>query len=192
MPIHIPFPSPERQWYQLGAELELVAKTIEKIRYLRLKQELTEGVNPEVNVDKQVLISRMEELGFRREIVEALHELDRKLYEAGKPLDFKACMDISRTAYEELVEDAAKATALKVKRPLPPAGSGNFQPWNQLLMNAGVLTEDEGALSQKLYNFLSNVGAHRLGSALEHVRVAKAMVIELGMLVVGRVQSLTS
>ena len=116
----------------------------------------------------------------------------RKLYEAGKPLDFKACMDISRTAYEELVEDAAKATALKVKRPLPPAGSGNFQPWNQLLMNAGVLTEDEGALSQKLYNFLSNVGAHRLGSALEHVRVAKAMVIELGMLVVGRVQSLTS
>jgi hypothetical protein len=77
------------------------------------------------------------------------------------------------------------------KRPTPPAGSGNFQPWNQLLINAGVLTDDEGALSQKLYNFLSNAGAHRLGSALEHVRVAKAMVIELGMLLVGRVQSLT-
>ena len=30
--------------------------------------------------------ARMEELGFRREIVEALRELDRKLFEAGKPL----------------------------------------------------------------------------------------------------------
>jgi len=192
MPIQIPPRSPRDQWLDLRDVLGLVAKTIEKIRYLRLKRELTEGVNPEVNVDKQVLISRMEELGFRREIVEALHDLDRRLYEAGKPLDFKGCMDIARTAYEELVEDAAKAASSKKKLPLPPERSGNFQPWNQLLMNAGVLTGDEGALSQKLYNFLSNVGAHRLGSALEHVRVAKAMVIELGMLVAGRVQSLTA
>jgi hypothetical protein len=188
--MHVPFKTPERDIYQLREELELVGKTIEKIRYLRLKKELTEGVNPELNVDREVLISRMEQLGFRRAIVDALHELDRKLNEAGKPLDFKGCMDLARTLYEELVEDAAKTSAAKVGRPAPSAGAGNFQPWNQLLMTAGVLTADEEALSQKLYNFLSNVGAHQLGSALEHVRVAKAMIIELGMLVLGRVQAL--
>lgn len=81
----------------LRQELLLLGKTIEKVRYLRLKKELAEGVNPEINTDKQTLVSRMEELGFRKDIIEALRELDRKLYAAGKPLDFKASMDLART-----------------------------------------------------------------------------------------------
>ena len=72
---------------------------------------------------------------------------------------------------------------------LPPAKS-IFQPWNQLLMNAGILTADEGELSQKLYNYLSNAAAHRLSSGAEQLRVTKNMVIELGLLIVGRVQDL--
>jgi hypothetical protein len=58
------------------------------------------------------------------------------------------------------------------------------------LINTDILTADEGELSQKLYNYLSNAGAHRLSSGPEQLRVTKNMVIELGLLVVGRVQSL--
>jgi len=174
----------------LEEELRLLGKTIERVRYLRLMKELAEGANPEINIDKQALVSRMEELGFRREIVEAFQELDRKLYAAGKPLDFKAAMELTRTIFEEIVEDAAKEVATITKRPVPPPGAKDFQPWKQLLTNAGVLTAEEGELFQKLYNYLSNVGAHRLGSTPEHVKVSKNTVIEWGLLLVGRIQAL--
>jgi hypothetical protein len=175
---------------QLLEVLRLVGKTIERVRYLRLKKELVEGVNPEVNTDKQALVSRIEELGFRKAIVEALQELDRNLYAAGKPLDFKAAMDLTRTIFEEIVEDAAKEVAGVKKQTLPPPGAKDFQPWKQLLVNADVLTADEGELFQKLYNYLSNAGAHRLGSAPEQVRISKNSVIEFGLLLVERVRAL--
>jgi hypothetical protein len=158
-----------------------------RIRYLRLKRQILEAANPEINTDRQQLISRMEAMGFRPEIVEALSKVERLITSAGTPLDFKTCMDLLRTIYEEIIEDTGKAAAAVTQRSLPPPGR-DFQPWNQLLMDAGMLTSDEGALSQKLYNYLSNAGAHRLGSAPEQVRVSRNMVIELGLLVVGRVQ----
>lgn len=167
--------------------LKLVGNTIEKVRYLRLRKQLAEGINPEINTDKQTLVSRIEDLGFRKAIADALQELDRKLYAAGKPLDFKGAMDLTRTILEEIVEDAAKQVATVMGHPLPPAGAKDFQPWKQLLMNAHVLTADEGELFQKLYNYLSKAGAHRLGSAPEQVRISKNTVIEFGLLLVQRV-----
>ena len=187
IPLHLP--SHVEAGYLLEV-LKLVGKTIEKVRYLRLKKELAEGINPEINTDKQTLVSRVEELGFRKAIVEALQELDRKLYAAGKPLDFKAAMDLTRTIFEEIVEDAAKEVAAVKKQTLPPPGAKDFQPWKQLLMNADVLTADEGEIFQKLYNYLSNAGAHRLGSAPEQVRISKNTVIEFGLLLVQRVRAL--
>lgn len=173
----------------LREELLFVRRTVERVRYLRLRQELIEAVNPEINTDRQTLVSRLEELGFRRDIVEALQELDRKLYGAGRALDFKGVMDLARTIFEEIVEDAAKKTAQLMKRSPPPGGKP-FQPWKQFLTDAGLITADEGELLQKLYNYLSNAGAHKLGSAPEQARVTKNMVIELGLLVVGRVETL--
>jgi len=151
------------------------------------KKELSEGQNPEINTDKQELISRLEALGFRKEIVNALAEFDKQLYSAGKPLEFKVCMDLLRTIYEETIEDAAKAVATKRAKPLPSAGA--FHPWCQYLENESVITSDEGALAQKLYNYLSNAGAHILGSAPEQVRLSRNFVVELSLMVVGRVQS---
>lgn len=67
---------------------------IDRVRYLRLKKELFEGQNPEINTDKQALVSRLEAVGFRKDIVAALQSFDVKLYAAGTPLDFKGCMDL--------------------------------------------------------------------------------------------------
>ena len=176
--------------HKLGTELRVVEGTIARIRYLRLQNELLGSVNPEINTDKQVLVTRMEVLGFRKEIVEALRELDRKVYEAAKPLDFKGCMDLIRTILEEIVEDAARKSASASGATLPPLGSKDFQPWNQFLVNVGAMSDKEGEVLQKLYNYLSTAGAHQLGSAPEQVRVAKNTLIEWGLLVVGRVQAL--
>jgi hypothetical protein len=167
-----------------------VERTIEVVRYARLKKQLTEAVNPELNADKELLVSRMEELGFRREIVTSLGALDRKLYAAGTPLDFKGCMDLLRTIFEEIVEDAGQRAATKVGETPPAPGGRDFAPWKQLLLKCGVLTADEAELFQKLYNYVSNTGTHRLGSAPEQVRISKNTVVEFGVLLVGRVQQL--
>jgi hypothetical protein len=170
--------------------LRTVGKTIQSIRYERLKGQLLQGVNPEINTDREVLISRMEQLGFRDDIVQALHDLDLKIMAAGKPLDFKGCIDIIRTIFEEIVEDAARKAAAVTKSTVPSGKVKDFQPWKDLLVTAKVLTAEEADLFQKMYNYLSNVGTHRLGSEQEHVRIAKNTVIEWGLLLVGRVQAL--
>ena len=180
-----PVPRGSLAWW-----VDRVSKRVKRVQYLRLRQELSEGQNPEINIDRQALISRLEGLGFRKEIVAALNEVDKKIYEAGKPLDFKGCMDLLRSIYEELIEDSAKNVATKSARSLPQGGA--FQPWRQYLENEGLITFDEGEVAQKLYNYLSNAGAHQLGSAPEQVRVSKNMVIELSLMIVGRVQKFQS
>ena len=170
--------------------LEAVRGSIQRVQYLRLRQRLTDATNPEINTDREALISRMEQMGFRHEIVQALDDLDRKLFAAGTPLDFKGCMDLIRTIFEEIVEDAAKKAAAKTTAKLPSGQVRDFQPWKDLLMTAKVLTTEEGDLFQKWYNYFSNVGTHRLGSEQEHVRIAKNTTIEWGLLLVGRVQTL--
>jgi hypothetical protein len=187
----VPPPPEEVEASQLLPMLAVVAVALERIQYLRLKKELTEGSNPEINTDREVLISRMEQLGFRREIVDALRDLEPKLMAAATPLELKGCIDVIRTVFEEIVEDAAKKAAALTSAKVPSGKLKDFQPWKDLLSTAGVLTTEEADLFQKFYNYFSNVGSHRLGSGHEHVRVARNTVIEWGMLLVGRVQALT-
>ena len=166
-----------------------VKRQVERVRYLRLAKELSEGQNPEINTDKQELVSRLEALGFRKEIVEALAEFDKQFYSAGKPLDFKGCMDLLRTIYEEIIEDSAKTIATK-RGKATPQYEKPFQPWCQYLVDETTITKEEGELAQKLYNYLSNAATHTLGSEPEQARVTKNFVIELGLLIVGRVQAI--
>jgi hypothetical protein len=181
---------PSAEAHRLRNELDACGRIIERIRYLRLLKELSEGANPEINTDKQTLISEMEELGFRRDIVDALQEVERKLTGASTTFDFRGCMDLSRAAFEKIVEEAARRSAPLKSKPLPPAGSGPFAPWKQLLQNCGVVDDKEADLLQKFYGFVSSAGTHDLGSAAQEARLTKNIAIELGLLLVSRVQKL--
>lgn len=174
---------------QLGLIIQRVKETVATVRYRRLKDELLQAVNPEINTDREVLVSRLEQFGFRREIVEGLTDVDRRIMAAGTALDFKACVDLLRTIFEEIIEDGAKKAAHVKRVTLPTGQLGPFQPWKDLLVRTDVLTREEGEVFQKMYNYLSVVGTHTLGSHVEHARVAKNVVIELSLLVVGRVQA---
>lgn len=169
---------------------DLVSKKIAVVRYLRLKHELFEGTNPEINSDKQVLLSRMTHLKFRPEIVSAFEALDLKIFQAGKPIEFKTCIDLVRTIYEEIVEDSARAVAVKKNLPVLTY-TAPFQPWNLFLQNNHILTSEEADLTQKLYNYLSVTGTHRLGSEPEQVRVCRNTVVEICLLIAGRVAALS-
>jgi len=180
----IPEPDPA-----LFVELHAFKETVARLRYLRLRDQLLAGENPEVNTDREVLVSRMEALGFPGEVVAVLREVERKLNAAGAPIVFKECLDLLRSVFEHIVVQSAIAVAA-MKGDTPPTG-GPFQPHKQFLRNSGVLASDnEADLFQKFYNYLSMQGAHALGSAPEQARVAKNMTVELSLMLVGRIQSL--
>ncbi len=172
---------------ELSEILERVAKEIDEIRYFRLERELLSGTNPEINTDKKLLLSRMETLGFRPEIARALEEADRELSTAATPFEFKGVVDLVRTAYEETLEDAARRVARLKDSPI--TGTSHFAAFREFLVKQGIVTKDEGELSQKLYNYLSNAGVHALGSAPEQARVTKNIVIEICLLILGRIQN---
>lgn len=163
---------------------------INRLRYLRLRAELLEGSNPEINADQMVVINRAAALGFRPEIRKALEEIDRKLVLASTPFDFKGCMDLVRTAFEEFVEDSAKAIEPKSANTIPVGrGTSHFGTFLDFVRDSRVIGQDEHKAIQPFYNFLSNVGAHRLGVAPEHARVARNLAIEWMLFLSGRVSA---
>jgi hypothetical protein len=176
---------------RIKGDCEQVQRGINAARYVHIKKELLEGANPEINTDKEALVLRMETLGFRHRIATALEEADKKLSAAATSLDYKGVMDLVRTAYEETFEDAANSVANGRKKTIP-SGKNHFARFLQFLVNEDILTTEEGELSQKLYNYLSNAGSHALGSAPEQARVSKNVVIEVCLLVLGRIQNLRS
>jgi len=182
---------------QLGDTLRKSAENLEKIvtlvRYQRLKVEILDAQNAEINADERVLLGRIESLGFGRDLQETLYEIERKSQGAVTAADFKSCMDFCRSFLEEFLERAAKRSESRATKPIPAtAAKSHFQPWRQYLTNVGVLTDDESELLQKLYNYVSNAGSHALGANAEHARVTKNLVIELTMMIAGRVRQLVA
>jgi hypothetical protein len=192
MPIHLKLDDPGLQAHWLASELEHCGQTIQRVRYLRLLDELAQGANPEINTDKQSLITDMQVLGFRDDIAGAFQEVERRLLGAANAFDFRGCMDLSRAAFEKVVQEAARKVAVIKSNALPPSGSGPFQPWKQLLQNCDIMDDKESELFQKFYNYVSSAGTHDLGSAAHEARLTKNISIELALLLVSRVKALVS
>lgn len=136
-------------------------------------------------------MSRLETIGFRKTITTAIEEAEKRITNAATSLDYKSVMDLVRTIYEEVFEDAGTAVA-KLRNKSIPSSRNHFARFREFLVSENILNSDEGELSQKLYNYLSNAGSHALSGAPEQARVTKNIVIELCLLVLGRVQNTRS
>lgn len=159
---------------------------VERIRYLRLAKNIRAGRNPAVDTDRQVLLSRLQAMGFSDSLSIASNEIEHRTAIALTGTDVKAVMDLLRSFYENFVKEACGKVQARVGKSVP---SGTFQPYKQYLENAGLLVSDESAVLQSLYNFLSNQAAHKLSTAPEQLRVAHATVIEWCMMLAGRIEA---
>ena len=163
---------------------------IARIRDLRLRAQLLEGRNPELNSDQQAVADRMSQLGFSKPVAAALREVEARLRVASSGFDFKACIDLTRTALEEVMEESSLAIETKYGTPAPSGPKlSHHTPYLQYLTNAGLLLKDEQEALQKLYNLLSNEGAHSLEAAKEQAHVYRAVTVEWLLLITGRVQT---
>jgi hypothetical protein len=166
--------------------LDELDAVIDRIRYLRLAHEIRTGQNPIIDSDRQVLLSRLQKMGVSTSLTAASNEIERRAAAATTAMDVKSVMDLARTFFEEFTEEACRKIEKKLGKTVPPGGT-HFGSYKDYLSNAAIIDSDETKLLQSLYNFLSNQGAHKLGSAPEQLRVAHATVIEWCMLIAGRI-----
>jgi len=160
---------------------------ISRIRYLRLAKEIREQRNPAIDADRRELLSRLQLMGFSEKLSQASDEIEARAALAATDIDVKAVMDLVRTFLEEVVEEASRKIEAKAEKAAPAGPKVNhYAPYLQYLESAGIVGREEGELLQKLYNFLSNQGTHKLGAAPEQLRVAHVTVIEWCLLIVGR------
>jgi hypothetical protein len=171
----------------LRDELIAFTGTVDRVRYLRLRDELLAAENPEINTDRQAVISRMQALGFPQEVVTVLDEIERKLQTAATPTGFKECMDLVRSVFERIAAESSARVATANKESAPTGITLN--PHKQYLQSRKVFSEKEAVLVQAFYGFLSEEGVHSLGSGPEQARVAKNIAIELALMLLGRVQT---
>lgn len=163
-------------------------RVLDRVRYLRIRDELHGVTNPAIDTDRRVLLSRLEDLGFDRRLPHALGEVERRATSATTPFDFKAAVDLLRAFFESFVQEAARRVAASGARQLPAGEPRPFATWKDYLRNAGVITTNEAELLQKLYNYLSIEGTHNLGTGLEQFNVSRVTIVEWCMMIAGRIQ----
>lgn len=172
----------------LSQAVDELHAVVSRIRYLRLAKTLRENQNPAIDADRQELLSRLQSLGFSAKLSHASNEIERRAATATTDIDVKAVMDLLRTFYEEFTEEACRRVESKVDTAAPSGPKVNhYAPYRQYLENANLIGPEESEFLQKFYNFLSNQGSHKLGSAPEQLRVAHATVVEWCMLIAGRI-----
>lgn len=174
----------------LDPVIDELKSVVARVRYLRVAKAIRENQSPTVEVDRQLLLSRLQTLGFSAALATTSDDIERRAAIAGTETDFKTVMDLVRAFLEEFVEEACRRIETRVGTAAPlPDKANHFQPYRLYLETAGILVRDESSLLQSLYKFMSNEGVHKLGSAPEQAQVARVTVIEWCMLVAGRVQA---
>jgi hypothetical protein len=149
-----------------------------KARYLHLKGALLEGLNLEVNQDKEVVESYLKAQGFSDALTESLNRADRIYQSASSGFDFKSCVGHLRSFMEKLhSEGLTKLQAASAGATIERWGEGLKQ-----LQQRGVLTKAEEAYAAALYTLLSDEGVHPIIAEKEYARLARNVVVEYALL----------
>jgi hypothetical protein len=90
-----------------------------KARFLYVKGELEEGLNLEINQDKDVVVSYLQKCGFSSPLSESLNQADRLYRGQATAFDLKSCMGHLRSFLESVHKEAVPALHAKFGGTLP-------------------------------------------------------------------------
>jgi hypothetical protein len=157
-----------------------------KARYLYLKASLLEGLNLEVNQDKESVDSYLRSLGFSPTLIECLNQADRLYREAGDAFSLKSSMGHLRSFLEKLHAEALPAVNANVAGPVS-------EKWGDglvYLRSTDVLSKAEGGFVAGLYTLISDEAVHPLIAEREYARLARNVVIEYALLFLRKLEKL--
>jgi hypothetical protein len=171
---------------EIIAAVEGIKEECRKASYLYVKASLSEGLNVEVNQDKNAVESYLSELGFRKILIDSLNEAERLYYGPATAFDLKASMSHLRSFIETLHADSV--LAIVAKGAVGPANG--WGPNLIFLRQTAVLTPKEEAFVAGLYGLISDQAVHPLVAEREYARLARNMIIEYALLFLVKLKKL--
>ena len=162
----------------LLSKIKLAKFNVLKINY--------QGVNLEINQDKEELKLKIREFKFNPELNECLDKFEIDFQKADK-FDMKSCIGHIRTFIEKLVVSIAVRIEEKSKIPSSEHIDKIGKARNYLKdKRVNFLSQKQDEFLGGFYGLASdeNIGAHSLTSNKEHARIIKNQAIELGLFLV--------
>lgn len=156
-----------------------------RVRYLRERKLLLEKANFEINQDRDELLDTFQRLGFSQKLGAALKNVETEYLKADSEFHFKTCSDHLRSFFEALLRETYARVA-KVKG----GQAKSEQPVHirEYLEQAAFFSKRLKDLVSSFYGFASEESTHKLDTPREVARLSRSMGIELGLLIVKRVQ----
>jgi hypothetical protein len=169
--------------------VQYICGQVAAIHYVRLKRELEEGANFEINQDRDRLLGTLQAFGFSPRLIEFLQFAEQEFGKAGGEFSYKTCIDQIRTFFSELLNETAEKVAGSRNSTLEKEGVNRGRPVEvrDYLGKVGFFSEQFKALVTGLYKFMSDEGTHTLGATKDVARLARNLSVELGLLILKRV-----
>jgi hypothetical protein len=156
---------------------------IKKLQYEQVDEELN-GVNLEINSDKERVTHWFDKFGFKSELGGFLNNLDRFLNSSDQNIA-SGMISNFRVFMEDFVEALAKRIAGNEKIPRnkdeTPVGS-----YRRYLQQKLELTDDDNGLIKAFVKILHEEGGHSMVSEKEHLRLTRNIGIEIVLFLLTR------
>jgi hypothetical protein len=167
-----------------------VCQQANRILYLRLRKELRESANFEVNQDRDRLVENLSSLGFSDKLTKFLKFAEVEFAKAQDSFSYKTSVDQVRSFFAELLNETAERVAARRGESLVTAKVDTKYPFQvrKYLQETGFFSDQFKTLVEGLYKFMSDEGTHTLGATKDVARIARNIAIEIGLLITKRLQ----
>jgi hypothetical protein len=175
---------------QMQSSVNYIRSQVSKVQYLRLKKQLMESANFEINQDRDRLLEHLGALGFSAKLTEFLKFAEVEFAKAQDAFSYKTCIDQIRSFFAELLTETAEKVAASRGDTLKKVGVDPKYPAQvrEYLERTGFFSEQFKTLVTGLYRFMSDAGTHTLGATKDVGRIARNIAIEIGLLITKRVE----
>ena len=178
----------QSQYNRMSNLASRIVKQAQEIKYQRLKEHLLNDANLEINQDRQTLTVGLTKFGFGKELVESLEHAEDEYRKADSKFDFKTAVDHNRSFLEALLWETAGKVASIRKEALTARQKFPVEI-RTYLHKSGFFSDRFHDLCAAFYGFASEQSTHQLASGREIARVVRNLNIELGLLIIERLES---
>lgn len=159
-----------------------IRRTINKIRRIRLSKDLLEGVNLEINQDRDTVKHYLEQFEFPTDLIENIRNVEEAYQSAQSGFDYKTCADHLRSFISGLTTEIADKVAQN-------DGNTRQKKPAQYLHDKGFFnSSQESDLFKSFIGYLSSDSVHQLSSDREVARIGKNVAIEFALLLSQRLE----
>jgi len=166
-----------------------IREQINEIQYIGLKSEL-EGVNLEINADKERVIEKIRRFGFSDELTGALNKID-ELYRdiTSDEFDWAMANGRLREFLAQLLKESSykiyDKTGDEITRAKRESALSSFKSYIKKHLS---LDDEENQLINAIIGITNSKGAHTLITEKEYFRLCKNMIIELSLLLTSKLE----